>query len=441
MLNFHGKIPVKRAKCADMNKNLKTVILAAGKGTRMKSQTPKVLHEIFNKPLVGRVLDAANKTGSIENIVVVGHGAQLVEEYVHSAYSNAACVLQKEQLGTGHALKVASSKLKDFKGNILVLCGDTPLITGETLQECIEFHNSNNADITVMSAFFNEPKGYGRIIRNEKNEVIGIVEEKDADEKTKQIKEVNAGIYCFNWETVGCGIDEIKNNNAQNEYYLTDLIKWATNRSKKVLPYVLQSSDEIFGINSKKHLSIATKIMKERKLNELMENGVTIVDFDTTYISPETEIEADTVILPNVVLEGKNKIGKNCKIGPFSHLRGNCTIEDFVKIGNFVELKNASVSAHTNICHLSYVGDADVGEGVNIGAGTITANYDSRTKVKSKTIIKDNASIGSNVVIVAPVEIGKKALIGAGSVITKDVEENSLALTRSPQKEIKNYIK
>ena len=424
-----------------MIKELKTVILAAGKGTRMKSDTPKVLHEIFNKPLVGRVLDAVIEAGSSENVVVVGHGADLVEKYVLNNYEKATCVLQKEQLGTGHALKMACDKLKDFKGNLLVVCGDTPLIKADTLKKIVEFHNENNADITVMTAIFDEPKGYGRIVRDNDGKVNAIVEEKDATPDIRIIQEVNAGIYCFNWETVANGIDEIKNNNAQNEYYLTDLIKWGVKGSKKVFPYVLDNSDEIFGINSKKHLSIATKIMKTRKLDELMEKGVTIIDPDTTYISPETEIEPDTVILPSVVLEGKNKIGKNCKIGPFSHLRGNCEVADFVKIGNFVELKNAKVKSHTNICHLTYVGDSEVGANVNIGAGTITANYDSRTKVKSKTIIKDGASIGSNVVLVAPVELGEKAFIGAGSVITKDVENNSLALTRSPQKEIKNYIK
>ncbi len=428
-------------KDLSMKRELKTVILAAGKGTRMKSDTPKVLHEIFNKPLVARVLDAAISSGSMENVVVVGHKAELVEEYISKNYQSTTCALQKEQLGTGHALKMASDKLKGFKGNVLVLCGDTPLIKGETLTSVVKFHNDNNADITVVSAFFDNPTGYGRIIRDENGCVKDVIEEKDASDEIKKIKEVNAGIYCFNWETVACGLDEIKNNNAQNEYYLTDLIKWGNNCSKKVSPYVLLSEDEIFGINSKTHLAIATKMMKERKLNELMELGVTIVDPTTTYISPETTIEADTVILPSVVIEGVNTIGKNCKIGPFAHLRGDCIIEDNVKIGNFVELKKATVKSHTNICHLSYVGDAVVGENVNVGAGTITANYDSRTKKKSKTIIENNVSIGSNAVIVAPVTLGAKSMIGAGSVITKDVENNSLALTRSPQKEIKNYIK
>ncbi|MCD8024580.1 MAG: NTP transferase domain-containing protein [Candidatus Gastranaerophilales bacterium] len=422
-----------------MEKDLKAVILAAGKGTRMKSGTPKVLHEIFNKPLIARVLD--NISFSAENIVVIGHGASLVKEYLDRNYPKTKTVLQKEQLGTGHALKIASFELEEFKGNLLVLCGDTPLIRQNTLEDFVNFHNENRADITVMSAVFDNPRGYGRIVRDNKGNVKKIVEEKDADLKTKQIKEINAGIYCFNFEAVKKGIDEIKNQNAQGEYYITDLIKWGAERSKKVCLYVIKSCDEIFGINSKKHLAQGYCIMKERKLSELMDNGVTIVDPHTTSISPETEIEPDTVILPSVVIEGKNKIGKNCKIGPFTHLRGGCEIEDFVKLGNFVELKNAKVKSGTNICHLSYVGDSSVGSNVNIGAGTITANYDSRTKIKSRTKINDNASIGSNCVLVAPVEIGENSLIGAGSVITKNVDDYSLGLCRAAQKEIKNYIK
>ena len=425
-----------------MEKDLKAVILAAGKGTRMKSELPKCLHEVFNKPIIARMLDSAITAGSIENVVVVGHKAELIENYISKNYSNTICALQKEQLGTGHALKVAAEeKLKSYRGNLLVLNGDTPLITGETLSDFVKYHNENNADITVMSALFDNPYGYGRIVRDEKENVKAIVEEKDADVEIKKIKEINSGVFCFNWKTVSEGLFQLKNNNSQKEYYLTDLIKWAIGCSKKVCAYVLKTSDEIAGVNSKEQLADVTKILKKRKLKELMDKGVTIIDPDTTYISPETEIEADTVILPSVVIEGKNKIGKNCKIGPFAHLRGDCTIADFVKIGNFVELKKANVQSHTNICHLSYVGDSTVGENVNIGAGTITANYDSRTKIKSQTVIKNKASIGSNSVIVAPVEIGENALIGAGSVITSDIKANSLGITRAKQREIENYVK
>lgn len=421
---------------------IKSVILAAGKGTRMKSETPKVLHTIFDKTLVSYVIDAVNKTGLVdENFVIVGHQAERVEEYITKTYKNARTVLQSPQLGTGHAVSMVLPFLTDFEGEVIILCGDTPLIKEDTLREFIDSHYLNKSDLTVMSAIFENPTNYGRIVRNTDNTLNSIVEEKDANPEQKAIKEVNAGIYCLNWTKIKAAFGDLKTNNAQGEYYLTDIIKWANSQNLKVNAYTLKNNEEIFGINSKTHLAEATKILNQRIINKHLENGVTIIDPSNTWISPETEIGADTVIYPSCYINGKNKIGKNCKIGPFAHLRGDVILEDNVKIGNFVELKKATVKSHTNICHLSYVGDAIVGENVNVGAGTITANYDSRTKKKSQTIIEDNVSIGSNAVIVAPVKLGKKAMVGAGSVITKDVEESSLALTRAPQKEIKNYIK
>lgn len=423
-----------------INEDVKAVILAAGKGTRMKSDKPKVLHEIFSKPLLGWVIDCLVSSSINENIVVTGHKSELVEDYLKQI-PNTVSVLQKEQKGTGHAVSMVKGILADFKGILLVVCGDTPLIRSESINEFIEFHKRNNAALTVMTTIFDNPAGYGRIVRDKNGSVEKIVEQKDADDVQKNIKEVNAGIYCINWEDVSAAFDSLTSDNAQGEYYLTDIVEWANNKGKKVLAYTLDDSDEIYGINSRENLAVAAKIMKTRKLKELMNEGVTIVDPDTTSISPETSIEEDTVIFPNTFINGKNKIGRNCKIGPFSHLRGECIIEDYVKIGNFVELKKAYVKSHTNISHLSYVGDATVGSNVNIGAGTITANYNSHTKVKSKTIISDGASVGSNTVLVAPVVLGKNAFIGAGSVITKNVDDNSLAITRSAQREIKNYIK
>lgn len=420
---------------------IKTVILAAGKGTRMKSEKPKVLHEIFNKPLVSWVLSACEDANSLENIVIVGHKGEMVQDFVSKNHPKSICVEQKEQLGTGHAVSMAKSELNNFEGNVLILCGDTPLITSMSLKKFIEFHNKNNADVTVMSAILENPFGYGRIIRDEKNCVSEIVEQKDCSDLQKEVKEINAGMYCLNWQKVKGFFDSLQNNNSQNEYYLTDIIKWGNDNKLKVSGYVLENYDETLGINSRVQLAEAFKTMNDRHLNNLMENGVTIVSPENTQISPETEIGADTVIFPNTFINGKNKIGKNCKIGPFAHLRGDCVIEDNVKIGNFVELKKSYVKSYTNICHLSYVGDSEVGSNVNVGAGTITANYNSITKEKKKTIINDGASIGSNVVLVAPVELGEKAFIGAGSVITKDVGANALGLTRNPQREIKNYVK
>lgn len=424
-----------------VNAHLKAIILAAGKGTRMKSEKPKVLHEIFNKPLVGWVLKACEEAGSYENIVVVGHKGKMVREYILKNHPKTLCVEQKEQLGTGHAVSMAKNELNTFEGDVLVLCGDTPLITSESLQKFISYHKENNADITVMTAILDNPSGYGRIIRDKNNSIKEIVEQKDCNENEKAVKEINMGLYCLNWQKVKHFFGELKNNNSQNEYYITDIVKWGIEHSLKTLGCVLENPDESLGINSRSQLADAFKIMNLRHLKKLMDGGVTIVSPENTEISPETSIEEDTVIFPHTFINGKNKIGKNCKIGPFSHLRGDCTVEDFVKIGNFVELKKAYVKSHTNICHLSYVGDAEVGKNVNVGAGTITANYNSITKEKKKTIIKDGASIGSNTVLVAPVELGEGAFIGAGSVITKNVGANALGLTRSPQREIKNYVK
>lgn len=424
-----------------MEKELKSIILGAGKGTRMKSDLPKVLHEIFSKPLIGWVIDSLNEIeNNSENIVVVGCGAELVENYLEKNFNNVKTVLQKEQLGTGHAIKQTVPFLKGFKGNVIITCGDTPLLRSETLKNFVKFHNENNADLTLMSAIFDDPFGYGRIIRNEKDGVDSIVEQKDATEEQKKIKEINTGVYCLNWEKMSQAFDELKNNNAQKEYYLTDIVKWANEKNLKVCGFVNEDSDEIYGINSRKNLAYAFNIMKNRKLDELMEEGVTIVDPTTTYISPDTTIEKDTIIYPSTYIEGKNEILKNCKIGPFARLRGGCRVEEGCKIGNFVELKNTKIAKKTNVCHLSYMGDAEIGNNVNIGAGTICANYNSITKVKSKTIIKDNASIGSNCVLVAPVEIGQGAFVGALSAITKNVEKDSLAIARNPQKEIKGWV-
>ena len=422
--------------------SFKAVILAAGKGTRMKSSKPKVLHEIFSKPLVGWVVDSINEIypqNNTQSIVVVGHGANDVEKYLKK-YENVTCVLQKEQLGTGHAVSMATSELKDFCGTVLITCGDTPLLKSSTMRSMVEYHLEHNADVTVMSAIFDNPYGYGRIVRAQDGGIEAIVEQKDANDEQKAIKEVNAGVYCLKWVSVKNAFGELKNNNSQGEYYLTDIVCWAKEKNKKALSFVIKNPDETLGINSRAQLAQATQIMKNEKLNELMETGVTIVDPLSTSISPETQIGADTVIYPNTYINGKNKIGSNCKIGPFSHFRGNVEVGDYSKIGNFVELKNAKIGSHTNVSHLSYVGDATLGSNVNIGAGTIFANYNSITKEKKRSTLNDGVSIGSNTVIVAPVELGENVFVGAGSVITKNVGENSLALCRTPQKEYPDWV-
>ena len=421
---------------------IKSIILAAGKGTRMKSDTPKVLHTIFDKTLVGYVIDAVNNTGlADENFVIVGHQAERVEEYINENYDNAKCVLQSPQLGTGHAVSMALPYLKDFDGEVIILCGDTPLITSETIKEFVEYHRNNKSDLTVMSAIFENPTNYGRIIRNQDGSLNSIVEEKDATPEQKAVKEINAGIYCINWAKIKPAFNELTSNNAQGEYYLTDIIKWGNEKNLSVNAYTIKNNEEIFGINSKTHLAEATKMLNNKIVQKHLDNGVQIIDPATTWISPETEIGADTVIYPSCYINGKNKIGKHCKIGPFAHLRGDVVLEDYVKIGNFVEVKKTTIKSHTNACHLTYLGDSEIGSNVNIGAGTITANYNPLTKVKSKTIIKDNVKIGSNSVLVAPVTIEEGANVGAVGVITKNIPEWSLAITRSPLKLIEGWVK
>lgn len=423
-----------------MNKEIKSVILAAGKGTRMKSNTPKVLHKIFEKPLLGYVLDNVKNIVN-ESFVIVGHHAEEVTEYVEKNYKSAKTVLQSPQLGTGHAVSMVCPFLQNFEGEVIILCGDTPLITEKTLKDFLEYHNSKNSDLTVMSTVFENPTNYGRIIRESDNSLKCIVEEKDATADQKAVKEVNAGIYCLNWGKIKDAFSQLTSNNAQGEYYLTDIIAWGKKNNLNVNAYILENSDEIYGINSRSNLATATKIMNERKLNSLMDNGVTIVDPLSTWISEDTQIGSDTVIYPATYIEGKNIIGKNCKIGPCAHLRGDVEIDDNCKIGNFVEVKKAKIGHNTNAGHLSYIGDSELGSFVNIGAGTITANYDPISKTKSKTTLKDNVKIGSNTVLVAPVEIGEGTNIGAGSVITKNIGEWALGLTRAPLKIIENWVK
>lgn len=420
--------------------DIKSVILAAGKGTRMKSETSKVLHEIYGKPLLGYVLDAVKNIAS-ENFVIVGHHAEDVSTFVEKNYQNAKTVLQSPQLGTGHAVSMVCPSLENYDGLVVILCGDTPLITEDTIKKFVDFHKKQNSDLTVMSTIFENPTNYGRIIREQDNTLKCIVEEKDATPEQKAVKEVNAGIYCLNWGKIKVAFSQLTSNNAQGEYYLTDIIEWGKKQNLNVNAYILENNEEIYGINSRLNLAEATSILTRRVLHNLMVNGVTIVDPASTWISPDTEIGQDTVVYPSTYIEGKNKIGKNCKIGPCAHLRGGVEVFDNVKIGNFVEVKKAVIKSNTNVGHLSYIGDSELGSHVNIGAGTITANYEPLSKVKSKTTLKDNVKIGSNTVLVAPVTVEEGANIGAGSVVTKNVPAWALGLTRSPLKVFENWVR
>lgn len=419
---------------------IKSVILAAGKGTRMKSNTPKVLHKIMDKPLVGYVLDNVKGLAN-ESYVIVGHHAEEVSEYVMKNYTCAKTVLQTPQLGTGHAVSMVCPYLENFDGLVLILCGDTPLITETTLKKFVEYHISCGSDLTVMSAIFDDPTNYGRIIREDDNSLKCIVEEKDASPEQKAIKEINAGIYCLDWGKIKPAFSQLTSNNAQGEYYLTDIIFWGKQQKLNVNAYTLENNEEIYGINSRQNLAEAAKLMNTRKLNTLMDSGVTIVDPSSTWISDDTEIGQDTIVYPSTYIEGKNKIGQNCKIGPCAHLRGGVEVDDNCKIGNFVEVKKAKIGHNTNAGHLSYIGDSVLGSHVNIGAGTITANFNPINNVKSQTVLGDNVKIGSNTVLVAPVEVKEGANIGAGSVVTKNIPAWALGLTRAPLRIIENWVK
>ena len=460
--------------------NIKAIILAAGKGTRMKSSTPKVLHKTFGKTLLERVINSVLEVPSVDEIfTIVGHQSEKVTDFIKDKYKatniNIASIEQKPQLGTGDAVFKAYDSLKSFKGTVIVLCGDTPLLTSETLQKFIDSHHKNKAALTVLSAVFDDPQNYGRIIRNSDNSVKKIVEQKDANSEEKQVKEVNAGVYCIEWEQVSPAFFELTTNNKQGEYYLTDIVDWSVKKNFKVQAFVLEDNDEIFGINSRADLATATYLLNARKIDILMENGVTFIDPDSTWVSPETSIAEDTVIYPNCFIEGENIIGENCilgpdlyiggnvktgnnvkifqsrvsdvvifnncSVGPFAHIRDGVEISSNVRVGNFVEIKKSTVDEFTNISHLSYIGDSTLGKNVNIGAGTITANYNPLTKIKSKTILADGVKIGSNSVLVAPVEISENANVAAGSVITKDVPKDSLAIARGKQTIIENWVK
>jgi len=464
---------------------LSVVVLAAGLGKRMKSSEAKVLHPVLGKPIIWRVLRAidgiSKQVANLEKIhIVVGHNAEKVEAYVKQCTERKEfqCPIffhkQEEQLGTGHALMSAQAALNNFQGNVLVVPADCPLLTSDSLTTFLLEHKEKQSDLTILSAKLENPSGYGRIVKSEQDKVLSIVEDKDASAKEKQIKEVNTSIYCFNWKTIEKGLKELKNDNKQREYYLTDLIAWSVKAGHIVNCFVIGDWRLVMGVNSRVDLQLANKFLNEIVSDHfLLEGGVTIIDPLSTWIAPEVKIEPDTIILPgcwiigdiqigkactigpHTSIEGETQIGmqtkivqshledcsigKACYIGPFAHLRAGATLADQVRIGNFVEIKNSTIDSLSAVGHLSYVGDTTIGKDTNIGAGTITANYDHITKIKAATIIEDGASIGSNSVLVAPVKIGKNAVVAAGTVITKDVDDESLAMRRVKQENIAGW--
>ncbi len=446
---------------------LRAVILAAGKGTRMRSKLPKVLHKVGGKPMLQHVLDAADAAGAAEKIVIVGHEAELVEAMVGE---QGQIVLQAEQLGTGHAVMQTQDALADFKGTVMILCGDTPLLDGAELKKFYEAHVQSGAAATVLTAHMDNPFGYGRIVRDAEGNVQGIVEEKDADAQQKLIKEVNTGIYCLECPLMFEVLSTLTCDNAQGEYYLTDVLTKLNAAGRKVGGVVTEDSDMVMGINSRRQLAEAESVMRERILGKLMDAGVTIMDPASTFIESSVKIGRDTIIYPFTWLEGTTEIGEDCEIGPnvrftnvkigsgnhlqfmyghdcqvcdgvtagpYVHLRPDTVIGNKVKIGNFVEVKNSHIGVGTKLPHLTYIGDSDIGSGVNMGCGCITVNYDG--KKKYRTVIEDNAFVGCNTNLVAPVTVKAGSYIGAGSTITKEVPENSLAIARAKQKNIEGW--
>ncbi|EGQ80318.1 UDP-N-acetylglucosamine diphosphorylase [Fusobacterium animalis ATCC 51191] len=439
---------------------MKSIIMAAGKGTRMKSDLPKVVHLAHGKPMIVRIIDALNALDIEENILILGHKKEKVLEVLGNDISY---VVQEEQLGTGHAVKQAIPKIKDYDGDVLIINGDIPLIRKQTLIDFYNLYKSENADGIILSAIFENPFSYGRVIKDG-NKVLRIVEEKEANEEQKKIKEINAGVYIFKAQDLVKALEKINNNNEKGEYYITDVIEILSKENKKIISYSLEDSMEIQGVNSKVELALVSKVLRERKNTALMEDGVILIDPATAYIDDEVKIGRDTTIYPNVTLQGNTEIGKNSEIlsgtriidskiydnvriessvieeslvengvtiGPYAHLRPKSHLKENVHIGNFVETKKSTLEKGVKAGHLTYLGDAHIGEKTNIGAGTITCNYDGKNKFKTE--IGKEVFIGSDTMLVAPVSVGDNSLIGAGSVITKDVPSDSLSVERSKQ--------
>ena len=395
-------------------KELRTIVLAAGKGTRMKSKLAKVLHPVCGRPLIQYVVDVAQAAGSLKTYVVLGYQSQAVREYLDK---NIATVLQKRLLGTADAVKSAAPFLKTCRGDVLILCGDTPLLRQETIKDLVQKHRKTNAVCTFLTACVDNPAGYGRIVRGTDCGVLAIREDKDATDEEKSISEINVGVYCFHCPSLLSALSKIKLNAKKKEFYLTDVVELLVREGRCVSTVTTKDANEGLGINTREDLAVAGDILRQRIVRKWMLAGVTVIDPRTTFIDADAVIGQDTVIRPFVVIEGNVRIGKNCTVGPFTRLRPGTRIHDHAQIGNFAEVSRSSLGVRSLMKHFSFLGDAQVGSQVNIGAGVVTANYDGRKK--NVTHIADGAFIGSDSILVAPVKVGKKAVTGAGSVVKK----------------------
>lgn len=452
-----------------MSNNRYAIILAAGKGTRMQSKLYKVLHKVCDRTMVELVLDSLNDLEMQEVITVVGHGAERVKEVLGD---RTRFVLQAEQLGTAHAVKVAKDELRDKEGTTIVMYGDTPLIRSETINSMLDHHENTNAKATVLTAIAGDPFAYGRIIRDVNGKLVKIVEEKDATEQEKKIKEINSGIYCFDNKLLFEMLEKVKNDNKQGEYYLPDVLGLIREQKEIIETYLCEDFDETFGVNDRVALAYAENVMRNRINTKHMLAGVTLVDPTNTYIAPNAVIGRDTTIYPNVTIKSNTIIGEDCQIkpnsylenakigngvkvlsstisdskigdftsvGPYAHIRNNCDLGEHVRIGNFVELKNTTYGDGSKTAHLSYLGDAEIGNNTNIGCGTITVNYDGKNKYKTK--IGNDAFIGCNSNLIAPLEIGDGAVVAAGTTVTENAPDDTLVIARVKQENKMGYAK